>query len=105
VAVCEEIFIVTPDAIYMAILGHQEMMLTYSVRQQRLARELNEYINKQLDVLWENKESLMELRILDDLMGNVKQLAHLSQEQMDVNVSSTDAHLEMVQQLLGVTET
>ncbi len=103
-AFCEGIFVVTPDAIYVAILGHQEMMLTYSVRQQRLARELNEYINEQLDVLWKNKEALMELRILDDLMCNVKQLAHLTREQMDVNVASTDAHLEMVQQLLGASE-
>ena len=93
-----------PDAICLAILAHQEMMLTHSVRQQRLARELNEYINKQLDALWENKESLMELRLLDGLMGNVKQLARLSEEQMDVNLASADAHLEMVQKLLGVTE-
>jgi hypothetical protein len=92
-----------PEQIYLVLVGHQEMMLTYSVRNQRIARELNEYINQQLDILWDNKIALMELGLLDDLMGNVKELARLAIEQGDLNVASADAQLDTVQKLLGVT--
>ncbi len=92
------------EAMWLAFLGHQEKVLTYSVRQQRLSQELSNHINQQLDALWERREELVEMGALAALMGNLSTLAKLSEEQIEMNATTTEANLEMVQELLGVTE-
>jgi hypothetical protein len=87
---------------WTAFLGHQEKVMTYSVRQQRLSRELSNHINRQLDAIWESRNELVAMDILDTMMGNLTTLARLSEEQLEMNVVTTEANLDMVRELLQV---
>lgn len=91
------------DAMWTAFLGHQEKVLTYNVRQQRLAQELSAYINQQLDTIWVTRFELADIGILEKTMGNIRDLAKLSEEQLEMNVTTTEANLDMVRELLQVT--
>ena len=88
---------------WTAFLGHQEKVLTYNVRQQRLAQELSAYINQQLDTIWVTRFELADIGILEKTMGNIRDLAKLSEEQLEMNVTTTEANLDMVRELLQVT--
>jgi hypothetical protein len=88
---------------WLAFLGHQEKVLTYNVRQQRLSQELSRHINQQLDAIWGKRFELMEMHALEEMMGNLNELARLSEEQLEMNVTTTEANLEMVRELLEVT--
>jgi hypothetical protein len=88
---------------WLAFLGHQEKVLTYSVRQQRLSQELSTYINQQLDTIWETRHELADIGILERTMGNIRDLARLSEEQLEMNAVTTEANLDMVRELLQVT--
>ena len=91
------------EAMWLAFLGHQEKVLTYNARQQRLSQELSKYINQQLDTIWETRLELADMGILEETMGNVRDLARLSEEQLEMNVITTEANLDMVRELLQVT--
>ncbi len=88
---------------WTAFLGHQEKALTYSVRQQRLSQELSNHINRQLDAIWASRNELVAMDILDTMMGNLTTLARLSEEQLEMNVVTSEANLDMVRELLQVT--
>ena len=88
---------------WLAFLGHQEKVLTYNVRQQRLSQELSSHINRQLDAIWDSRNELAAMDILDKMMGNLTVLARLSEEQLEMNVVTTEANLDMVRELLQVT--
>lgn len=90
------------DAMWLAFLGHQEKVLTYNVRQQRLSQSLSSHINKQLDAIWAIRNELVKMDALSEMMGNLSELARLSEEQLEMNVTTTEANLEMVRELLEV---
>lgn len=90
------------DAMWLAFLGHQEKVLTYNVRQQRLSQELSCHINRQLDAIWEIRNELVRMDALSEMMGNLSELARLSEEQLEMNVTTTEANLDMVRELLEV---
>ncbi len=76
--------------------------MTYNVRQQRLSQELSRHINQQLDAIWEIRNELVRMDALSEMMGNLSALARLSEEQLEMNVTTTEANLDMVRELLDV---
>lgn len=72
-----------PDPAFLEFMSHNEKLLTYSTRQQLLLEKLNEHYSQQLDIIWENKEVLAELGLLDGLMGNVRELVDLGAQQSE----------------------